>query len=194
MNVSSDRWLVFGLGNPASEYGLTRHNIGQMVIEYLATSGFTQKNRLSAHKSKSDACEINIAGQKVVIGQSQGYMNLSGVPAKALADFYKISAKQLIVIHDEIDLPFNAMRIKLGGGDNGHNGLKSVTSHFGADYYRIRMGVGRPPAPQDPADFVLRKFSHLEQKELPGFIIRATQSIETLISRGLETAQQEFNN
>jgi PTH1 family peptidyl-tRNA hydrolase len=165
-----------------------------MVVEFLATDGFNQKNRLSSHKSKTDCAEINLAGQKVVIAQSQGYMNESGQPAKALADFYKVSAEKLIVIHDEIDLPFNAMRIKQGGGDNGHNGLKSITKHFGPDYFRLRLGVGRPPAPQDPADFVLRKFSPSEQKELPDFIIWASNALELLVSKGLENAQQEFND
>ncbi len=187
-------WLVFGLGNPGIEYGLTRHNIGRMVIEYLATSGFTQKNILSTHKSKCDVGQVNIGNQKVVIAQSHSYMNLSGQNAKALADFYKVNAANLIVIHDEIDLPFNSMRIKVGGSDNGHNGLKSMTQHFGPEYYRVRLGVGRPPAPQDPADFVLRKFTSAEQKQLPDFIIRATSAIETLIEKGLERVQQDFND
>ena len=190
---SSERWLIFGLGNPGNQYALTRHNIGQMVIEYLATDGFSMPNRLSSHKSKSDVGEINLAGQKVLIAQSHGYMNVSGQPARALADFYKVSADKLIVIHDELDLPFNALRIKKGGGDNGHNGLKSMTQHFTNNYYRLRMGIGRPAHTGQSADYVLQKFSPAEMKEIPDFIIRSYHALSTLVSEGLEKAQQEFN-
>ena len=190
----NERWLVFGLGNPGNQYALTRHNIGQMVIEFLATDGFVLPNRLSAHKSKTLAGEISIAGHKVVIAQSQGYMNESGQPARALADFYKIETDKLIVLHDEIDLPFGNIRIKKGGGDNGHNGLKSMTQHFTNNYYRVRLGVDRPAHKNQGADYVLQKFSTVEQKALPDFIIRTTQAIESLIVNGLERAQQDFNN
>lgn len=185
----SDRWIVFGLGNPGDQYASTRHNAGQMVTNYLA-SGI----KLSTHKSRCEIADIRVAGCPVTIAKSKLYMNESGAPLKALADFYKVSAKNIIVVHDEIDIPFNTIRLKIGGSDNGHNGLKDITKHFsGPDYYRVRIGVGRPPAPQDPADFVLKPFSTTEKKELDDFIARGALAVERLIEKGLEQAQQEFN-
>jgi PTH1 family peptidyl-tRNA hydrolase len=185
----SDRWIVFGLGNPGDQYSSTRHNAGQMVTHYLA-SGL----KLSAHKSRCEIADIRVAGCAVTIAKSKLYMNESGAPLKALADFYKVPAGNVIVVHDEIDIPFNTIRMKLGGGDNGHNGLKDITKHFaGADYYRVRIGVGRPPEPQDPADYVLKPFSSSEKKELDDFIARGALAVERLIEKGLEIAQQEFN-
>ena len=184
-----DRWLVLGLGNNGDQYSTTRHNIGQMVIDHLA-SGV----KFSNHKSKTQIADIRVAGHPVVLVKTLGYMNESGAPTKALADFYKIEPANLIVIHDELDIDFNTIRIKQGGGDNGHNGLKSLTTHFTtADYFRVRMGIGRPPAPIDPAEFVLKPFSQPERKELEGFISRGSLAIERLIEKGLDYAQQEFN-
>ena len=122
-------------------------------------------------------------------------MNESGAPCKALADFYKITPNNLIVIHDELDIPFNTIRLKLGGGDNGHNGLKDITTHFSSsDYYRVRIGIGRPVGPGDPADFVLKPFTSTEKKDLEDLIARGAEVVETLIEKGLESAQQDFNN
>lgn len=186
----ADRWVVFGLGNPGDQYAKTRHNIGQMVLDYLGAS-----SKFSSHKSRTQIADIRVAGQSVTLAKSLLYMNESGAPAKALADFYKVSASNLIVIHDELDIPFSAIRIKQGGGDNGHNGLKDITKHFsGPDYYRVRMGVGRPVGPQDPADFVLKPFASSEKKELEEFIARGALAVERLIEKGLEQAQQEFNS
>ena len=141
--MSSERWLVLGLGNPGDQYATTRHNIGQMVINYLAIN-----TKFSAHKSKTQIADIRVAGAQVTLAKSTGYMNDSGAPTKALADFYKVTPDKLIIIHDEIDIAFNTIRLKIGGSDNGHNGLKSITTHFTTpDYCRVRMGVGRPPAP-----------------------------------------------
>ena len=187
--MSSERWLILGLGNPGDQYAATRHNIGQMVINYLAIN-----TKFSAHKSKTQIADIRVAGAQVTLAKSNGYMNDSGAPTKALADFYKVSPDRLIIIHDEIDIAFNTIRLKIGGSDNGHNGLKSITTHFTTpDYYRVRMGVGRPPAPQDPADFVLKPFSSVEKKDLEDFISRGALAVERLIEKGLELAQQEFN-
>lgn len=187
--MDTSRWLVLGLGNPGTNYAQTRHNIGQMVINYLAVN-----SKFSTHKSKTEVADIRVAGHPVTLAKSQGFMNDSGGPTKALADFYKVDASHLIVIHDEIDIAFNTIRIKIGGSDNGHNGLKSITQHFaGSDYYRVRMGVDRPPAPQDPADFVLKPFASAEKKELDDFIARGALAVERLIEKGLERAQQEFN-
>lgn len=184
----TDRWIVFGLGNPGDQYATTRHNIGQMVIDFLAGGV-----KFSSHKSKCVIADVRLAGSPVTLAKSTGYMNDSGAPLKALADFYKVSTDHIIVIHDEIDIPFNTIRIKIGGSDNGHNGLKSITKHCTtADYYRIRAGVDRPQV-GDPADYVLKPFSLAEKKDLPDFIARNAQAVESLISDGLEITQQNFN-
>ena len=186
----ADRWLVVGLGNPGPTYEKTRHNIGQVVLDHLSES-----QKFSSHKSRMQISEIKVDGQSVVLAKSLGYMNESGGPAKSLADFYKIDIDKIIAIHDELDLPFNNLRIKLGGGDNGHNGLKSLTASFAsADYYRIRMGIGRPIGEQDPADFVLKPFSKDERAELDDFTVRGAQAISSLILNGIEKAQTAFNS
>ena len=187
--MENSRWLVLGLGNPGTSYAQTRHNIGQMVINYLAVN-----SKFSTHKSKTEIADIRVAGVAVTLAKSKLYMNESGGPIKALADFYKVSGSNLIVIHDELDIAFNTIRVKLAGGDNGHNGLKDITKHFaGPDYFRLRMGVGRPQGPQDPADYVLKPFSQPEKKELPDFIARGALAAERLIEKGLDFTQQEFN-
>ena len=184
------RWLVIGLGNPGAEYEKTRHNIGQLLLAELSDG-----NKFSAHKSRMEICEVRAGADTLVLAKSRGYMNESGGPAKSLADFYKIPIEQIIVAHDELDLPFNALRLKLGGGDNGHNGLKSLTASLGsADYYRIRMGIGRPQGQQDPADFVLKQFASAEKKDLPEFINRCADAVLSLVSDGLDKAQTKFNN
>ncbi len=186
----ADRWLVFGLGNPGDQYAKTRHNIGQMVINYLASN-----SKFTSHKSRTEIADIYLGQIPLTVAKSKLYMNESGAPLKALADFYKVPVQRVIVVQDEIDLPFGAIRIKQAGGDNGHNGLKDITKHFaGPDYFRIRLGVGRPSGPQAPADWVLKPFSTAEQKELPDFIAQSAQAVECLIEKGLMQAQQEFNS
>jgi PTH1 family peptidyl-tRNA hydrolase len=186
----ADRWLVFGLGNPGDQYSQTRHNIGQMVINYLGSGA-----SFSSHKSKTDLVDIRLAGIGVTVAKSKLYMNESGISCKALADFYKVDAEKLIVIHDELDIPFGTIRMKQGGGDNGHNGLKDITAHFaGPNYFRLRMGIGRPIGQQDPADFVLKPFAANEKKEMADFVARGALAVEHLIEKGLESAQQEFNS
>ena len=189
-------WLVVGLGNPGPEYAATRHNIGQMVVEMLADQN---KARWATHKSRTDVAAFKIGvgadAASVILAKSKSYMNESGGPIRALASFYKVEPSQIIVIHDELDIPFDAIRVKLAGGDNGHNGLKSLTSSFGtSDYYRIRMGIGRPIGRQDAANFVLKQFAVAEKKALQDFLIRGTEAVESLISKGLETTQQDFNS
>ena len=185
----ADRWLVFGLGNPGDQYAKTRHNIGQMVVNYLASNA-----KFSTHKSRTDIADIHIAGTPVTLAKSKLYMNESGGPLKSLADFYKIPVDKVIVVQDEIDLPFSTIRIKQGGGENGHNGLKDITTHFGGPgYFRIRLGVGRPSGTQAPADWVLKPFSSSEQKELPDFVARGAEAVERLIEKGLTQVQQDFN-
>lgn len=187
-------WLVVGLGNPGAEYKNTRHNIGHMVVDEMA-----RVNSLtwSSHKSRADVAAykigVGIEAPGLVLAKSHSYMNESGGPIKALCSFYKITVENLIVIHDELDIPFSAIRIKQGGGDNGHNGLKSTTSAMTAEYFRIRMGIGRPIGQQDPADFVLKNFASAEKGELSDFISRGSEAIEYLIKNGLAAAQSVYN-
>ena len=160
-----------------------------MVANYLASN-----SKFASHKSRTEVADIHLGQIPVTVAKSKIFMNESGAPIKALADFYKVDPSHVIVIHDELDIPFNTIRIKQGGGDNGHNGLKDITTHFsGPGYFRVRMGIGRPAGPQDPADFVLKPFASTEKKELDDFIARGAQSVERLIEKGLEAAQQEFN-
>ena len=187
-------WLVVGLGNPGADYKNTRHNIGQMVVDDMARA-----NSLtwSSHKSRADVAAyklgIGLDAPGLVLVKPHSYMNDSGGPIKALCNFYKVELDNLIVIHDELDIPFGAIRIKKGGGDNGHNGLKSTSSSMTSDYFRIRMGIGRPTGQQDPADFVLRNFSSTEKGELPSFVSRGGEAIEYLIKNGLSAAQGAYN-
>ena len=161
-----------------------------MVVNYLASN-----SKITSHKSRTEIADIYLGQIPLTVAKSKLYMNESGGPLKALADFYKVPVERVIVVQDEIDLPFGVIRIKQGGGDNGHNGLKDITKHFaGPDYFRIRLGVGRPSGPQAPADWVLKPFSSAEQKELPDFIARSAEAIERLIEKGLMQAQQDFNN
>ena len=189
-------WLVVGLGNPGDQYAATRHNIGQMVIDELARR---HSVKFSSHKSRTDIAafklSVGIDAHSVIIGKSKSYMNETGGPVKALANFYSVEPTKIIALHDELDIPFAAIRTKLAGGDNGHNGLKSMTSSFGTpDYYRIRLGIGRPMGQQDPADFVLKAFSKVEQKDLAEFIDRGADVVESLITKGLEAPQSAFNS
>ena len=186
----ANRWLVIGLGNPGPEYEKTRHNIGQLVVDLIADS-----NKFSKHKSGMDISEVKCDDQILVLAKSRGYMNESGGPTKSLADFYKVSPDQIIVIHDELDLPFDNLRIKHGGGDNGHNGLKSITTSINtADYFRIRMGIGRPLGQQDPADFVLQEFNESEKLELRNFKMKAINLMKKLVNEGIESAKNIQNH
>jgi len=194
--ASSNRWLLIGLGNPGKEYEKTRHNIGAALITEAAKKVGV---KFSSHKSRADIAEISlgVGAQRVslVTATLRCYMNESGGPTSSLANFFKVSSDHIIVAHDELDIPFQAIRIKYGGGDNGHNGLKSVTSGLSSsDYYRIRLGIGRPIGEQDPADFVLKPFSKEERGNLATFIQRGADAIESLVLNGLDKAQTSFND
>lgn len=189
-------WLVVGLGNPGDQYAATRHNVGQMVIDELVRR---HNIKLSSHKSRTEIAayklETNESTHSIILSKSKGYMNESGGVIKALANFYSIDTKNIIALHDELDIAFATIRSKFGGGDNGHNGLKSMTSALGTpDYFRVRLGIGRPMGQQDPADFVLKAFSKIEQKELAEFIDRGADVVESLITAGLEPTQTRFNS
>ena len=189
-------WLVVGLGNPGDEYAATRHNVGQMVIDHLAKR---HNVKLSTHKSRTDIAAyklgVGVDAHSVILAKSKSYMNESGGPIKALASFYSVEPTKIIVLHDELDIPYAAIRTKVAGGDNGHNGLKSLTSSFGtADYFRVRLGIGRPMGQQDPGDFVLKQFSKEEKKSIDEFIDRGADCVEFLIEKGLDLTQSKFNS
>jgi PTH1 family peptidyl-tRNA hydrolase len=189
-------WLVAGLGNPGDQYAATRHNVGQMVIDNLVRR---HSVKLSSHKSRTHIAAyklgVGIDAHQIILAKSTSYMNESGGPIKALANFYSIEPANIIVLHDELDIGYSVIRSKLGGGDNGHNGLKSMTSAFDTpDYYRVRLGIGRPMGQQDPADFVLKQFSKEEKKDLDEFIERGADVVESLIEKGLEFTQGKFNS
>ncbi|MFI8180899.1 aminoacyl-tRNA hydrolase [Actinacidiphila glaucinigra] len=183
-------WLVAGLGNPGPEYAGNRHNIGFMVADLLAER---IGGRFKTHKSRSQVVEGRVGGRRVVLAKPMTFMNLSGGPVTALRDFYKIPPGNLVAVHDELDIDYATLRLKKGGGDNGHNGLKSITKSLGPDYLRVRCGIGRPPGRMQVADFVLKDFSSAERKELEWFVDRAADAVETLICDGLERAQGTYN-
>ena len=189
-------WLVVGLGNPGDEYAATRHNVGQMVIDHLAKR---HNVKLSTHKSRTEIAAyklgVGVDAHSIILAKSKSYMNESGGPIKALATFYSVNPDKVIVLHDELDIPYAAIRAKVAGGDNGHNGLKSLTSSLGtADYFRVRLGIGRPMGQQDPGDFVLKQFSKEEKKSLDEFIERGADCVEYLIEKGLDLTQTRFNS
>ena len=184
-------WLVVGLGNPGPEYSGNRHNVGFAIVEALATR---MGGRFKSHKARADVIEGRLAGQRVVLAKPRSYMNESGGPVSALRDFFKVPLDRLVVVHDELDLPYAGLRLKLGGGDNGHNGLKSLRRSLGSgDFNRVRFGIGRPPGRMDAAAFVLRDFSAAERKELDVLVEHAADAIEALVVDGMEKAQNTFN-
>lgn len=185
-------WLVVGLGNPGPTYASTRHNIGYDVADVLAERiGVPFK----AHPSKrADVVEGRLVGQRVIVGRSRTFMNDSGGPVSTLLNYYGIDADHVVVVHDEIDLGLGQLRVKFGGGDNGHNGLKSLRRSVGTgEFYRVRVGIGRPTGRADVHDFVLKPFSAAERKELPLLVVEAADAVESLIDRGLEPTQAQFN-
>ncbi len=190
--MTDERFLIVGLGNPGPRYAATRHNAGFFVVDELAAR---IGGSFKAHKGRADIVEGRLAGQPVVLAKPKSFMNESGGPIVAISRFYKIDLARIVVVHDELDLPFGGLRLKRGGGEGGHNGLKSTSSAIGSkDYLRVRFGIGRPPGRQDPADYVLREFAAAERKDLAFLVDRAADATETLISKGLEAAQNEFNS
>ena len=189
--MADERWLIAGLGNPGPGYAGNRHNAGFMVADLLAARIGARFRR---DRSGAAVAVGRLAGRPVTLGKPLSYMNLAGRPVAAVRSFYKIPPDRVIVVHDELDIPFGAVRLKLGGGDNGHNGLRSVTAALGTrDYYRVRVGIGRPPGRMDPAAFVLRDFAAAERKQLPWLISRAADATAALLAGGLAAAQNEFH-
>ena len=192
----SGPWLIVGLGNPGPAYAATRHNIGATLSAHLASDAGVKLSRHKRALAETAETHFGFPGDRepIVLCAPLSYMNESGGPVKAAMAFYDVTPDRLVVVHDELDIDFGAIRIKKGGGDGGHNGLKSIRKAIGTgDYFRVRLGIGRPPGRQAPADFVLQPFSSSERSELPVFLDRAASAVETLVRRGLEVAQNEFN-
>ncbi len=201
--MSSDsaegRWLVVGLGNPGPRYAGNRHNVGAMVVDELAARSGA---KLTAHKARAVAATVRIGmlpggapGPAAVVAVPSSYMNESGGPVKALMSFFSTEPDRLVVVHDELDIPAGDVRLKKGGGEGGHNGLRSISSALGTkDYLRVRVGIGRPPGRMDAADFVLRDFSATERKELPFLVGDAADAVELVVTEGLTVAQQKFHS
>ncbi|MEO5652191.1 MAG: aminoacyl-tRNA hydrolase [Marmoricola sp.] len=194
----AELWLVVGLGNPGPTYAGTRHNIGYLVGDELARR---VGGSWRSHKStRTDVVEgrlgaLGADALRVVLARPRCFMNESGGPVKALATFYKVPVERIIAVHDELDIDFGTLRSKLGGGDNGHNGLKSMRASLASgEFYRVRAGIGRPPGRQSPADFVLSNYTAAERKELPFQVETAADAVESLMRDGLEQTQQRYNS
>lgn len=189
--MAEERWLIVGLGNPGAEYAGHRHNAGFLVADLLADRVGV---RLRAGKFRASVGDGRLAGRPVTIAKPMTFMNDSGGPVAALRDYYRLPVDRIVVLHDELDLPFGTIRLKKGGGDNGHNGLRSVTAALRTpDYHRLRFGIGRPPGRMDPAAYVLRDFAPPERKELPFLIDRSADAVEALLTDGLAAAQNAFH-
>jgi PTH1 family peptidyl-tRNA hydrolase len=194
----ADPWLVVGLGNPGPSYAGNRHNVGQMVLDELARRagvGFV------SHRSRAQVADARLGGlpggapgPRVLLAKPRSYMNVSGGPVASLSSYLQVPVERIVVVHDELDIPFAQVRLKRGGGEGGHNGLRSISSAVGSkEYVRVRVGVGRPPGRMDPADFVLKDFGSVERKELPWLLDAAADAVEMVVLEGLEAAQRRFH-
>ena len=185
-------WLVVGLGNPGPAYAANRHNVGAVVIDLLAARLGTS---FKAFKGRADVASGTSDGARIVLVKPRSYMNVSGGPTAAVRDFYQVPLARVVVVHDELDLPFGTLRVKLGGGDNGHNGLRSLTQSLGGpDYLRVRFGIGRPPGRMAPATYVLRDFDVVERRDLGLHLERSADAAVSLVTDGLVASQNTFNS
>ncbi|WP_144122140.1 aminoacyl-tRNA hydrolase [Catellatospora sichuanensis] len=189
-------WLIMGLGNPGTQYAGNRHNVGFFIADLLAERTGVKFGR--HRKAVADVAEARLGfgvdAPRLILVKPLTYMNLSGGPAAALSQFYKVPPEQIIAVHDELDIPYGQLRLKVGGGEGGHNGLRSMTKSLATkEYLRVRFGVGRPPGRQDPADYVLSDFSAAERKELDFLVDRAADAVEAIVKGGLAAAQQTYH-
>ena len=191
--MSKDVWLLVGLGNPGPDYSGNRHNVGQMVVAALADRlGASFK----AHKANASVAEarLGFGGPKLILAKPGSYMNTSGGPVSGLAKFFDVAPANVIVVHDELDIPADDVRVKVGGGHAGHNGLRDIIAALGTqDFVRVRVGIGRPPGRMEVADYVLKDFSSTERKSLPVTLEIAADAIEAIVTDGALAAQQKFN-
>lgn len=188
--------LVVGLGNPGAKYAATRHNVGQMVLDHIAETAGGHFG--AARRAQAVVLEGRLgipgADERVVLAKTTTYMNVSGGPVAALAAYYDVPPERVVVVHDEVDIPFDTIRLKRGGGEGGHNGLRDITKALGTkDYLRVRVGVGRPPGNRDTADHVLAPFTSTERKSLEMMIVDAADAVEAVVLEGLTAAQQRFH-
>ncbi len=189
----ADTWLIVGLGNPGARYEATRHNVGQMVIDELAAR---RNEGFKVHKAGARIAEgwLRPGGPKLVLAKPNTFMNVSGGPVANLAKFFDIPADRVVVVHDELDIPFDTLKLKTGGGHGGHNGVRDVAKALGTpEFPRVRVGIGRPPGRQDPADWVLDAFGQAERKTLPILVSDAADAVELLVDEGLIAAQQRWH-
>ncbi|MEL7976727.1 aminoacyl-tRNA hydrolase [Isoptericola sp. F-RaC21] len=192
-------WLVVGLGNPGPKYAGNRHNVGQMVLDLLAERTGARFSRHARAQAVVAETRLGVLpggrpGPRVVLAKPTTYMNTSGGPVAGLAKYYGVDPAQVVVVHDEVDIPFDTIKLKSGGGEGGHNGLRDITKALGTkDYVRVRVGVGRPPGRMDTADHVLKDFSATERKDLPILVDDAADAVEMVLVEGLLAAQGKFH-
>ncbi len=191
--MDSTLWLVVGLGNPGPDYASNRHNVGHMVLAELADRASAS---FRSHKTNSMVAEgrSGVEGPRFVLAKPSSFMNLSGGPVAGLLKFYRIEPSKLVVVHDELDIPFDRLKIKFGGGHGGHNGIRDIIAALGTgDFTRVRVGIGRPPGRQSAADFVLRDFGPVERATLPNLLADAADAVQSIASDGLTAAQLRFH-
>lgn len=189
----AEAWLIVGLGNPGPRYELTRHNVGQLVVDELAAR---RGETFRAHKANARIVEtwLRPGAAKLILAKPNTFMNVSGGPVAGLAKFYGVDPSRVVVIHDELDIPFDTIKLKAGGGHGGHNGVRDVAKALdSAEFARVRVGIGRPPGRQDPADWVLDPFGAAERKNLPILLADAADAVEQLVGEGLLAAQQKHH-
>lgn len=192
--MDAEQWLVVGLGNPGPGYAGNRHNVGQMAIAQLADRASASFKNHKANASIAEGRSF-AGGPRLVLAKPNTFMNLSGGPVAGLLRFYKIPPARMIVLHDELDVPFDTIRIKYGGGHGGHNGIRDVMAAIGTgDFTRIRIGIGRPPGRQSAADFVLRDFDGTEREALPNILVDVADAVELIAAEGVTAAQQKFHS
>jgi len=189
----TDTWLIVGLGNPGPRYEITRHNVGQMVVDEMAAR---RGEAFRAHKANARVAEtwLRPGGAKLILAKPNTFMNVSGGAVAGLARFYSVEPKRVVIVHDELDIPFDAIKLKAGGGHGGHNGVRDVAKALDStEFARVRVGIGRPVGRQDPADWVLDPFGATERKNLPILLADAADAVEQLVDEGLLAAQQKHH-
>jgi peptidyl-tRNA hydrolase, PTH1 family len=189
--IAGEVALIVGLGNPGADYAGNRHNIGSMVLGELARR---VGGRFRSHKAGADVVEARLAGRRTVLARPRSFMNVSGPAVATTARFFKVPPTDVVVIHDDLDLDHGVLKLKRGGGEGGHNGLRSISASLGSrDYLRVRFGIGRPPGRMDPVDFVLRDFSVAQRRDLELLVDRCADAVEQLLTQGLAATQNQLH-